>query len=99
MADTPDPKKVDPVGDLQVPVTAVLAERGFTVDRILELRPGALLDFGRSHQSALDLLVNGSRVARGRAVDVGDRLGFLVETLDARPAGERPASDSGAQRS
>jgi flagellar motor switch protein FliN len=82
-----EPGRIDPVTSLELPVTAVLAERGFSVDQILELRPGALLNFGRSHQAPLDLLVNGSRVARGRAIDVGDRLGFLIESLDAGGTG------------
>lgn len=86
--------KVDPVTSLELPVAVVLAERGFAVDQILELRPGTLLDFGRSHQGALDLFVNGSRVGRGRAVDVGDRLGFLVEEIDAGAAAGRGGPQS-----
>ena len=83
--------KIDHVADLAVPVSVILAEKSFSLDHILELRPGSILDFERRQREPLDLCVNGSRVGRGRAVDVGDRLAFLVEEVEAPPA-EDPGS-------
>lgn len=82
MADTDSSSSLKNVVDLEVPVAVVLGERSFPLAEILELRPGAVLEMGRRHDQPLDLYVNGSRVASGRAVDVGERLGFLLEKVD-----------------
>lgn len=79
------PPRSDPLSEISVPVSVVLAERSFPVEDLLELRPGAVVDFGRPADSPLELRVNGSRVGQGRAVEVGDRLGLLVEEVSRPP--------------
>lgn len=87
----PDPDRAahgESLGALEVCLRAVLAEKPFSLEQILDLRPGVVLDFSRRPTSPLDLYVNESRVARGRAIDVGERLAFLVEELDSRGSGQ-----------
>ena len=91
MPDKEQTPKLDPALDIEVPVCVVLAERNVPLERILELRPGAILDFPRRHDSPLELHVNGSRVGRGRAVDVGERLAFLVDEIEASASSEPPS--------
>jgi flagellar motor switch protein FliN/FliY len=85
MTDTDPPTSLKNVVDLEVPVVVVLGERSFPLAEILDLRPGTVLEIGGRHDQPLDLYVNGSRVASGRAVDIGERLGFLLEKVDADP--------------
>jgi len=73
--------KLEHVVDLQVPLSVVLAEKSFSLDEILEIKRGALLEFSRRHDCPLDLYVNGSRVGRGHAIDLGERLGFCVDEV------------------
>ena len=83
----PNPERTaggDSLGALEVCLRVVLAEKCFSLQQILDLRSGAVLDFSRRSSSPLDLLVDGSRVARGRAIDVGERLAFLVEEVESR---------------
>jgi flagellar motor switch/type III secretory pathway protein FliN len=70
------------VTDLEVSLTVVLAEKSFPLEEILELRPGAVLDLSRRPEAALGLRLSGSPIGRGRAIDIGERLGFLVEEID-----------------
>lgn len=85
----------DAVEELPVSVSAVLAERSFSVEDLLEVRPGAVLDFRKAADAPLELRVNGSPVGRGRAVERGGRLGLLVEELSGsleREGAERKSS-------
>ena len=68
-----------PLVDLDVSVSVVLAEKSASLEQVLELRPGTVLEFSRRHQSPLDLYINRSPVGRGHAVDIGERLGFEIE--------------------
>jgi flagellar motor switch/type III secretory pathway protein FliN len=68
--------------DIEVQLQVVLAEKTLSLAEVLDLGPRRVLDFAKSAEAALDLFVGGSRVGRGRAVELGDRLGFLVEELD-----------------
>jgi flagellar motor switch/type III secretory pathway protein FliN len=97
-AETPMPRKarapkLDRMVGLEVPIAVVLAEKSFSLEEILDLRPGAILHFAKRHDQPLDLIVNGSRVGRGRAVDIGERLGFLLEEVE--PAAGRASVASG----
>lgn len=73
--------ELDQVVDLKVPLAVVLAEKQVSLEQILELRPGVVLELGRSHETPLDVYLNGSRVGRGRAVDIGERLGFRIDAV------------------
>jgi len=83
MPDKRRPLKPEAVARLPVSISVILAEKMFSLDQILELKPGAILDFERSHEGPLDFCVGGSRVGNGRAIDVGDsRLAFRVDEVD-----------------
>jgi len=73
-----------PLVDLDVSVSVVLAEKIASLEQVLELRPGAVLEFSRRHESPLDLYINHSPVGQGHAVDIGERLGFEIAEVDGR---------------
>jgi flagellar motor switch/type III secretory pathway protein FliN len=82
MAEKEPASRLENVVDLEVPVAVVLAWRSFPLAEILDIRPGSILEFARRYDQPLDLCVNGARVGSGRAVEVGERLGLLVDTVD-----------------
>ncbi len=87
------PPKIDHVADLPVAFSVVLGERAFALEKILELRPGAVLDLSRRHDGPLDAFVSGSRLGQGRAVDIGERLGFRLDEVNGPEAGAPRAGE------
>lgn len=79
------PAEHAPVPDLRVEVSVTLAEKRFALEQLLELHPGSVLEFPRGPEQPLELRVDGSDVGRGRAVDIGEKLGFLLEEVTAAP--------------
>lgn len=78
---------------LYVPFTVTLAEKRFRLEELLGLRAGKVLEFDTPHDAPLTFVVDDSPLGRGRAVDLGEHLGFLVESVEAapsRPAGNGP---------
>ncbi len=56
-----------------------------TVGEALELRVGSVVALGRQAGDPVDLLVNGSPIARGEVVVVDERYGLrITEILDGR---------------
>ena len=56
-----------------------------TVGETLELRVGSVVALGRQAGEPVDLLVNGSPIARGEVVVVDERYGLrITEILDGR---------------
>ncbi len=74
-----------PVADLEVPFSVVIAETGMPLERILDLRPGVILELPRRHDQTLEARVSGSKIGKGRAVDIGERLGFQLDSVDSAP--------------
>ena len=82
MPEAPRPLENPP--ELDVAVHVVIAERAVPLSEILEIRPGALIELRKRHDAPLDLHVNGAFVGHGRAVDVGERFGLLLEEMAGR---------------
>lgn len=75
---------------LDVPIIVRLAERKATVEELLGIVPGAILDLERDAEDELDLLVNNKHLGSGIAVKIGENFGIQVtwigdeeERLDA----------------
>ena len=64
-------------------------DRSAGLDNVMDLEVpvAVVLERGRHHDDPLPILVNGARVASGKAVDIGERLGLRLETIDSVPAG------------
>lgn len=88
-ASTLFPVAADPQDCLRIPLTIVLAEKAFPLERILELRSGVVLELDRRPDAPVAALLNGAPIGLGRAVDIGERLGFRLDTL-LPPALEAP---------
>ncbi len=91
------------VGDLRrlsaVPVdlTVEMGRTRMTVGETLELRQGSIITLNRMAGEPVDLLVNGTAIARGEVVVIDEQFGLRVtEVLGQSPAGvDTPAAESG----
>ena len=63
---------------LEVPVIVRLAERTLPVGKIVNLSIGAILEFDKSFDSDLDLMINNKCIGRGQAVKVGENFGLRL---------------------
>ena len=66
---------------VRLPVMVTLASRKMKVKEILELVPGAIIQFDKSCEDLLDLEVAGVRIAVGEAVKVGEKFGLRIRRM------------------
>ncbi|MAE66850.1 MAG: hypothetical protein CMJ18_21540 [Phycisphaeraceae bacterium] len=68
---------------LSVPVIVVVGQCSISIEDVLNLSPGAILELDRSADDDLDLLVNNRKVGLGVAVKVGENFGIRITSIDA----------------
>ncbi len=66
---------------VKVPVVVTLATKKESVSDILNLCPGAILQFKKSCEEPLDLSVGARPIARGEAVKVGEKFGLRIMSM------------------
>jgi flagellar motor switch/type III secretory pathway protein FliN len=66
---------------VKLPVLVTLAGKKQTLRRILELAPGSIIQFDKSCEDMLELVVGQQAVALGEAVKVGDKFGLRVTSM------------------
>lgn len=66
---------------IQVPVVVSLAAKKERVSDILQLGPGAIIQFDKSCEEMLELEVGNGRIAQGEAVKVGDKFGIRITSV------------------
>jgi len=103
-AGEPAPATLNGVADLRrlsaVPVdlSVEMGRTRMTVGETLELRQGSIITLNRMAGEPVDLLVNGTAIARGEVVVIDEQFGLRVtEVIGQAPAGTaEPASDPAA---
>ena len=66
---------------LQVPVIVKLAERKFSVSEVLRIQNGAILEFMKSSEEPLELMINNKSIAVGETVKVGENFGLRIHQI------------------
>jgi len=66
---------------VELPVSVTLARKKEHLHEILEIVPGAIIQFDKSCEEILELEVNGQSVAVGEAVKVGDKFGLRITSM------------------
>lgn len=80
--------------DVPLNVRIRLGEAEMTIEDVVSLRDGSVVELDRAPGDPVDILVNDRVVARGEIVVVDDRFSVRVTELVAGPASE-PASGTG----
>ena len=73
---------VNTVVKLEVPVIVRVGERHATMDEILALGPGAILELAKSAEDKLVLLINNKPIGSGEAVKVGENFGIRITAVE-----------------
>lgn len=79
------PGDLDLLADVNLEVAVELGRVRLRVRDLLRLTEGSVLELDRAAGAPVDVLVNGSLVARGEVVVVDDELGVRVSELVRRP--------------
>lgn len=66
---------------LSVPFVVEIARQGSTMDDILALGPGAILELPKPSEDELDILINNKPVGQGLAVKVGENFGLRISHI------------------
>ena len=66
---------------LEVPVIVKLAERKLTLGEVMRLGAGAIIEFSKSSDEPLELLVNNKPIGVGDAVKVGENFGLKITQI------------------
>lgn len=72
---------VERVLQIRVPLVVRLAERRMPLAEVVKLAPGSIIEFDRSVDREIDLLVNNTWIASGEAIKVGERFGLRIKAL------------------
>jgi flagellar motor switch protein FliN/FliY len=66
---------------LEVPVIVKLAERKLAMSEVLRLGVGSIIEFVKSNDEPLQLMINNRTIAIGEAVKVGENFGLRIKQV------------------
>ena len=66
---------------LRVPVIVQIGKRRMTMEEILDLAPGAILELDKGSEQWLELMANNKPIGTGSAVKVGENFGIRIEEI------------------
>lgn len=69
---------------IEIPLQVLLAQKNMSVDEILDLAPGSVIQFNKNYESPLHLLANGRYIGLGEAVKVNEKFGLQVKEMSSR---------------
>ena len=69
---------MDLLADVSLRVSVEVGSASLTLASLLELGEGSVLELGRQVNEPLDLLVNGTLIARGEIVETNGRYGVRI---------------------
>ncbi len=73
------------LSEVEMKVTAELGRTRMSVSELLSLAPGSLIELDRTAGSPIDLLVNGTLIARGEVVVVDEEYGIRLTEITGSP--------------
>ena len=75
------PADLESILQIEVPVIVQIGGRAMSVDEIMSLGPGAIIELPKNADDVLDVLVNNKAVGHGTAVKVGENFGVRITGL------------------
>jgi flagellar motor switch protein FliN/FliY len=70
--------------DIEMPVTLRFGRTRLTLNEVIELNRGSVIDLGQSAEEPVEVMVNGRVVARGEAVMVQGTYGVRISHIESR---------------
>src|SRR3990172_8159580 len=75
------PRRLDMLLDVPLDVSVELGRCRMTIQDLLGLSPGSVIELDKVAGEALDILINDRLVARGEAVVVNDKFGVRITDI------------------
>lgn len=69
---------MDSLMDVPVTLSVEIGRKRMPINQLVNLSPGAIVDLNRDLDAPLDLLVNGTLIARGEVVVMGKKFGLRL---------------------
>ena len=66
---------------IRLPITMLLAEKQMSMKEVFQLAPGSIIEFSKSSEEYLDLVVADKKFAEGEAAKTGDKFCFQVKRI------------------
>ncbi len=83
-------QNLDLVMDIPVTLSMELGRTSISIQDLLELNSGSVVELQRMADEPMDVLVNGTLVAHGEAVVIGDKFGVrLTDVVSAKECVKR----------
>jgi flagellar motor switch protein FliN/FliY len=79
--DSAQPKKLDLLLDVPLDLSVELGRARMSIQDLLNMSPGSVVELDKIAGEPLDLMVNGRLVARGEAVVVNDKFGVRITDI------------------
>ena len=95
-AEPANPRDLRRLSDVPVDVAVEIGRTRMTVGETLELRQGSIIHLNRMAGEPVDLLVNGTLIARGEVVVIDEQFGLRVTVVlgEDRAPEQTPPADS-----
>ncbi len=77
----PLPQNIDLIKDVPLQVTVRLGKARMTIEEILDLGEGSIIELDKLAGETVDLLVNGKLIAKGEVVVIDENFGFRVKDI------------------
>jgi len=84
------------LSDVPIDLTVEIGRTRLTVGETLELRQGSILTLNRMAGEPVDLLVNGTPIARGEVVVIDEQFGVRITDVLGAPAADAGPAAGGA---
>ena len=75
------PGSIDRILDIQVPVTVRLGQTEMSIDAVLGIANGSVIELDRLASDPVDILVRGKLIARGEVVVVDENFGVRITSI------------------
>lgn len=77
-------RRLDLLLDVPMEITVELGRSRMTIQELLALSPGSVIELDKLAGEPLDILVNDRLIARGEAVVVNDKFGIRITDIISR---------------
>jgi flagellar motor switch protein FliN/FliY len=77
----PGQAELERILGLEVPVIVKLAERRLMLSEVMRLGTGAIIEFFKSSEEPLELLINNKVIGLGETVKVGENFGLRITQI------------------
>ncbi len=78
----PDNPELKRILKLEVPIIVRLAEKTMRLGEVLEFIPGTIIEFEKTVDEELDLMINNKCIGKGKAAKIGENFGLKVTDIE-----------------